>query len=476
MRGLGPILLLLLATGCTVVPERAGHVAGDCGELFSRLDRAVVEAGAVDGGSFPIAGFPHLRADRFLASFAEEVHTPERAEAWVGRLRQLDREARRAELANLDPERRAALPTTAEVEACGERLVAADLTQSQRLAALREAIDVPDEYREWQRLLGVYPISRWFVLRGVLAWHEQARERFGYGPPGFGRRQLLVPAAAPSASPPMAALRRDALGVPQLDERELEALLAAYAPIWELEQGGDFDRPGRPLPDGPGFRAEPIVFGKLSFTRFQGEVLIQLSYWIWFSERPPDGAFDILAGRLDSVILRVTLDADGQPLLYDSVHGCGCWHQFFPGPRLAAREPPAGVEPPLVYGAAPAPGVGEQLVVALSSGAHELRGLYLSRAEPAQATGYEIRPYAELLSQPAAQGRRSLFAASGIAPGTERAERYLLWPTGVPEPGATRQWGRHATAFIGERHFDDPHLLQRLFRRSDGAERSAATP
>lgn len=34
---------------------------------------------------------------------------------------------------------------------------------------------------------------------------------------------------------------------------------------------------------------------------------------------------------------------------------------------------------------------------------------------------------------------------------------------GVPEPGAMRQWGRHATAFVGRRHFDDPWLLERYF-------------
>jgi hypothetical protein len=26
-----------------------------------------------------------------------------------------------------------------------------------------------------------------------------------------------------------------------------------------------------------------------------------------------------------------------------------------------------------------------------------------------------------------------------------------------------RQWGRHATAFVGRRHFDDPWLFERYF-------------
>ncbi|MBI2508655.1 MAG: hypothetical protein HYV99_01240, partial [Betaproteobacteria bacterium] len=60
-------------------------------------------------------------------------------------------------------------------------------------------------------------------------------------------------------------------------------------------------------------------------------------------------------------------------------------------------------------------------------------------------------------------GRRSVFRPDGIVPGSERGERYLFWPMGVPEPGAMRQWGRHATAFVGRRHFDDAGLMERYF-------------
>jgi len=56
-----------------------------------------------------------------------------------------------------------------------------------------------------------------------------------------------------------------------------------------------------------------------------------------------------------------------------------------------------------------------------------------------------------------------LYGPDGVVAGTERAERWLIWPMGVPAPGAMRQWGHHATAFIGRRHFDDPDLLTRLF-------------
>ena len=67
------------------------------------------------------------------------------------------------------------------------------------------------------------------------------------------------------------------------------------------------------------------------------------------------------------------------------------------------------------------------------------------------------------LSTPDGATRRSIFGPDGIVPGTERSERLLFWPTGVNDTGAMRQWGRHATAFLGRRHFDDPDLIERRF-------------
>ncbi|HEY9096977.1 MAG TPA: hypothetical protein VIN35_14625, partial [Hydrogenophaga sp.] len=65
----------------------------------------------------------------------------------------------------------------------------------------------------------------------------------------------------------------------------------------------------------------------------------------------------------------------------------------------------------------------------------------------------------------ATDDRRSLYGPDGIVAGTQRGERYLFWPMGVRDAGAQRQWGHHATAFVGRRHFDDPDLIERRFRR-----------
>jgi hypothetical protein len=34
---------------------------------------------------------------------------------------------------------------------------------------------------------------------------------------------------------------------------------------------------------------------------------------------------------------------------------------------------------------------------------------------------------------------------------------------GIASAGAMRQWGRHATAFVGRRHFDDADLFEKRF-------------
>ena len=106
----------------------------------------------------------------------------------------------------------------------------------------------------------------------------------------------------------------------------------------------------------------------------------------------------------------------------------------------------------------------------IESATHYLAGVDIAKAEDSLVR-YSLRPYDRLRSLPAPQGgRRSLFGADGLVAGTERLERFLFWPMGIASAGAMRQWGRHATAFVGRRHFDDPELIEQRFD-IDGIER-----
>ena len=157
-----------------------------------------------------------------------------------------------------------------------------------------------------------------------------------------------------------------------------------------------------------------------------------------------------------------------KPWLYDAIHNCGCYHQFFPSHQLRLRDdlPTFYFEPPLLTQPGPAQ---QPLVLRIAHHTHFIQRLY--HDESTAGLSLEAQPlaweeYDVLRSLPADEGYRSLFGAHGLITGTERTERFLLWPMGIRSPGAMRQWGRHPTAFVGRRHFDDAFLIESLFERT----------
>jgi hypothetical protein len=265
------------------------------------------------------------------------------------------------------------------------------------------------------------------------------------------------------------------LGQPLPTPEQAADLLARHAPVWEIEVADARDLPGRPYWLGEGVASvdttSPATYTYLSWTRFEGEILLQLNYVVWFAARPRNTGVDLLGGRLDGLVWRVTLDRDLQPLVYDSIHPCGCYHLLFPTPDL---ELAAGVEdwrePPMVPLALRAPDQDQRQVLRIAAGTHYLRGIYeadsTSLADDGRGRPYHLEDYASLYRVPVAGGAStSLFGDAGIIAGTERAERWLLWPMGIASPGAMRERGRQPIAFIGRRHFDDPDLMQGVFLR-----------
>lgn len=212
-----------------------------------------------------------------------------------------------------------------------------------------------------------------------------------------------------------------------------------------------------------------MVYRRVSHTRYQGRALLQLNYGLWFPERPKGRGWDILGGHLDAVVWRVTLAPDGTPWVFDSMHACGCYHLFFPTARAAIKPQPDSLdETVFAPQSLPRVAAGERIAVRLEPGTHYVQRIVLGDDPVPGATEYVFAEDDVLRSLPLpGGGRRGVFRADGIVPGSERGERYLFWPMGVPEPGAMRQWGRHATAFVGRRHFDDARLMERYFMLMD---------
>lgn len=455
----------------------------DCEGLFDEMDRRTNEYGVADAAAAQVSGFPALRVDRFLASFAHQGMMGEAYVEWLERLRELDETARRIEWRNLPSEAKASLPDTfgANVETvvnvCGHILAEQALIYPSRRAQLLSAIEQPDAYSTWQRFFGLYFLSRWAIVDGVRRVQMEMREPF-HNPDQnqsvTGRRVQYDPPKSDVLNSAEVAkvleqAARGPLGIPEPAEDQLARLFDTFAPIWNVDTLDDNDRIGTAgidAEDGKRYvnTQKSTVYRLPSYTRFGDQVLLQLNYLIWFPARPPLSWMDIYAGRFDGLIWRVTLGMDGKPLAYDSIHPCGCYYLIFPGEGTRFVPPRDGSEPILSPMPILGPGPGERLVIRIASGNHFIRGI--ESAEPAPNSNlYGWLDYDQLRSLPMPNGQhRSLFDADGLVPGSERPERFLFWPMGVPSAGTMRQWGRHAIAFLGKRHFDDPWLLEKFIQ------------
>ena len=507
--------LLLFATlvlaGCAWTPTVAalrepgvgapGLLA--CADWYAALDARTEQEGVRDAGAARIAGFAHLRMDRFTASWrdvlgaaAQQPGADGRRAAVVQRLLALDLQARSHEIANLPGETRVALASLGgfgasadamlePTRSCGARLATYDLTMPAHLARLHQALVVPDDYVAAYRVLGLYGLSQLPFASGIRRFEAERRSVFARAAapaPGTTRVHLSAP-AKPLAGPltqqdiaqMLAPAPDDPLRIPAPTPGQLEQLFAQFAPAFELDTATPDDQPGAlvwrtgPSPGGADSlevdSTQPVVYRQTATTRVGAHNLLQLVYTLWFPARTASGGgLDLLAGKLDGLVWRVTLAPDGTPLVYDTMHPCGCYHMFFPTPAAQPTAAPEyGIEWAFSPQSLPAVGLGDRVLLRIAAGTHYIDQLRVEAAADS-STRYAWRDYDTLRSLPAgANGQRSVFGPDGFIDGTDRPEAWLFWPMGIQRAGAMRQWGHHATAFVGRRHFDDADLMERRF-------------
>jgi hypothetical protein len=453
----------------------------DCARWFATLDATVDRTGLRDASTHRISGFPYLRVDRFSASFRKEVKgDPAAFAVWVDRLRNLDATARAYELRNMPADLVAALGVpdkdlaTAKSNRCAAELRKVDLAATSQRETLIARSAVPDDYIEWQRVLGLYPIATLPVSIGVNRWQEQTVATFRRSAAGDARTDTVItyepggmPVGASRVGAIFARVQRDRLGVPQFSRDDRASLFQTFAPVFEITTTGVYDRFGSlEWGMGPAPQVDlghPTAYRRLAFTRYRDQVLAQLVYTIWFPERPPESSLDLLSGKLDGLVFRVTLGPDGQPLVYDTIHPCGCYHMFFPTALVQVTpSPQPGIEWAFVPATLPSVEPLYRIVISVASRSHYIVNLRFEGL--GRGTVYRFAEDDELRALPTiGDGTRSAFGPDGIVPGSERGERILFWPTGIDDTGAMRQWGKHATAFLGRRHFDDPDLIEQRF-------------
>jgi hypothetical protein len=342
-----------------------------------------------------------------------------------------------------------------------------ELTQSDWDAINREVAQ-RDLYHDWRRWVGLYPLSA-----AMVQWRIRAAQRdwrAEYGGPFPEPATLYQPNRAPELDPKILATwmadsyQSNPLQLPQLPRSQLSRLMQAHAPDFEVLQASSADRIGTVINHAGAPQldlSQATVYVSSGYAQVNQTYLLQLQYTLWLPERPKAHALDLYGGHWNGLTWRVTLDTHGQPLWHDSIHNCGCYHQIWkPNDWVAHAE--IGPEQPLFLEQS---WTGRPRITLLPN-THYVR--WVDDADRPSENNiqhqqrYRLTDYTQLMVLPGEQTPVSLFAPSGLITGSERLERYLLWPFGVKSPGTMRRQGHHAIAFVGKRNFDDPRLWSTL--------------
>jgi hypothetical protein len=216
-----------------------------------------------------------------------------------------------------------------------------------------------------------------------------------------------------------------------------EQLLLRYAPVFWIEaDASPHNRIGSVRanspeqvfidPDTPTIYAE-----QRQFTTSAGNYT-NLIYRMHFQE-VPDGLppYYLAAGKNVGLLLVITLDAAGQPLLFTSVHTCGCYLAFIPTSFLPRQALPKAwkTDRQLVFSEslpgfldyARRPPEQLRLQLRIRPDTHRVRDLWLAADEilPANAVPTRLQALSALLQLPLAngQGTTSFFETDGARKG-----------------------------------------------------------
>lgn len=476
------LFFLTLLTACASFPEPIPETVPAqqqiytqsqtaCLTLLTDFKRTVQHQGVQDAQLVWDPRFPHLAFNRFSLSWLPDLTTRAQKQQWLTYVAQQADLQRQAEYQNLTGQHEF---KAEQLGQCATQLTNRSLYHPPFWSALTaNPPQFPSGYSDWQRFWGIYPISK-HIARPAMD-QEKRRLISQFIQPVTKSAAQYTTSAKPALTQAtiqawlQQARQQSALSWPLLTQAQQQHLLTYYMPVFEVESRSLDDVPGQVeylTSNQPVINPKkPAVYTHISFTRFHGKTLVQLNYSLWFANRTARSSFDPYAGPFDGVLIRLTLDPDGNPYMLDSVHHCGCYHLVFAlSPELRFAPPNHQKEWPItmrVYAGQRT----DTLGVTLTHGEHMLKNIRWLRT-PTHARPLTMLPYHRLRSLPTPERtRKSLFNPQGMLPASVRAERFYLWPLGVISPGTQRQLGHHATAFIGQRHFDEPYLFETFFER-----------
>lgn len=491
-----PVLLVCVLTGCvlsgsvsTKQPSDAERSQKTCVDAFNAAEQAVQAAGVMDTEAERIDGYPQLRVNRFLSSFRDEVDGDGYA-FWLKQLQNLANKGWQVEIRNLPAPSGQKLQKTVQaalssqattidaLQYCSDKLLQLQLESNNSRDILKKQATVADNYQRWKRVAGIYPLTAWAFKTGIAQWHGKTLDTYRQPLnqlPVLGQLIRFEPSPGTQLSDSMQIAEiikkssKNPLKIPLPTAEDQRYLFNSFAPVFEVDVATNDDRIGYPMLQtkaAPRIDTNrPVVFQHLSHTRLGDKILLQLNYTIWFPSRPKSSVFDLLGGHLDGITWRVTLLPNGKPWLFDSIHNCGCYHLFFPSQYASAISQEARFNESY-FQPQQALTIKHDMkpVLRIAATTHYIERVYFGPSQTNRAIQYQWDDADNLRSLGLNDGNyRSLFGQDGIVESTERGERYLFWPMGILEPGAMRQWGHHATAFVGRRHFDDARLFEKHY-------------
>lgn len=490
------LLPIFVVTGCSNLstPEKYQSLqnlnhdsnTNTCDEFIRDLDKAIQAQHQRDPEYQLIFKRPWLRHDRFLGSFNPAGMDDEEKQAWLELAFALGQQAMIIEASRIiekgsKPKDDSIKETTNKeftqrIRFCSDFLFQ---IENERLITALEYFHprTPDNYSFLQRTVGLYPITSKLAKGSIKHYREEMQTwlsegvkfddtAISYNPEQSSRLteqdivQLLT-----------TAYQNNPLGIPILSAENQDRLLKHYAPRLKVNQQSVNDLIGHfeavSTTDYQLNTEHPTGYTYLSYTRLNGEILLQLNYQFWFPSRPPEKKRDFYAGYLDGIVWRATLNREGQVLWYDTIHPCGCYHTIFPVAEGWDLITPVKVEMPLWGNRAP-DALTTPIQIDVRNNDHYV--LHVSAYDPNgdvetdenQQRQYPLLPYDNLKQLQWQNNALSLFNKRGLVKRSVRLERFTLWPFGVPNAGAMRQRGTHAIAFIGKRHFDDPYLFEEI--------------
>ncbi len=397
MRLIALIIICFSIISCTSLPEPIPETVSDqlqhyptsvqnCAFQLVDFKRTVQQQDVQDAQLLWIPRYPHLAFDRFSLSLIPGLSSPQSKKQWLHYVARQAEIQRKVEYQNLSDKAGFELESNEE---CARQLTAATINDRQFWHRLLQfPPTIPSDYQSWQRVVGLYPISKSLATPAIDS--EKKRIISGFIQPLHDDNMTYAVTNKSLLSQQeihrwfKQASQHSSLGWPLLSDNQIARLANHYAPEFLIETVSLDDKAGQleyQDNDQPRVNiSKPTLYVSQSYTQFHGKILLQLNYSLWFANRTAKTSLDPYAGQFDGILVRLTLDSQGKPYILDSIHHCGCYHMVFAlDQQLAFAKRNTDIEAPITMRVNPKRNA-KTLRITLSSGDHMIKGVHWSHS------------------------------------------------------------------------------------------------